>query len=285
MATGFIADAASMPFVVSNLVNIVTASYFGISFLEYSAVMLIPDVVSIAASLFFLWIFYRNSVMPSFGKLSAKDADIIRDPLIFKIATPFILCLVAVYALGGLLGIPVALIAVPAVAGLTIVAIFSGRLNVRAAIRGAPWQIVLFSLGMYIVVFGMGREGITTYLTDLIIGMQTLPGPLSIVASGFAFAAIAALMNNMPSVMIINLSIGQLSGNSVMIFTNVIANDIGPKFTTIGSLATLLWLHSLERKGVARISAWYYTKVGLLIGIPVLMLTLLSLWATMNLLF
>ncbi len=285
MATGFIADAASMPFVISNLVNIVTSSYFGISFLEYTAVMVIPDLVAISASLLFLWLFFRKSVMPAFESMESGYGDVVRDPLVFKIAAPFIISLVIVYALGGILGVPVALIAVPAVVVLTLISFRTGRLDVRAAIRGAPWQIVLFSLGMYIIVFGMGREGITAYLTEIIIRMQGLPGPLSVIASGFAFAAIAAVMNNMPSVMIINLSIGQLSGNTAMIFTNVIANDIGPKFTTIGSLATLLWLHSLERKGVARVSGLYYTKVGLCIGIPVLFLTLLSLWITMNFLF
>lgn len=66
MGAGFIADTASLPLVVSNLVNIVCADFFGIGFNRYAAVMLPVNLVSVIATLaVLLWFFAGISLNPT----------------------------------------------------------------------------------------------------------------------------------------------------------------------------------------------------------------------------
>lgn len=279
MATGFIADSASLPLPVSNLINIVSTTYFRISFNSYAREMIIPDLVSIGSSLLILWLFYRRSIPAKYHPEELEDPrKAIREPYIFKIALPTVIVLIVAYSIGGYYNVPIAFVSMSAAMLVVLVSYYRSEINIIKVLKEAPWQIVLFSFGMYLVVFGLGREGFTYLISDLLIRISVLPDPAKIILSGYLFSFMAAGMNNMPSVLLGALSISSIHGGSSLVYANVIGNDIGPKFTPIGSLATLLWLFTLNKKKGIRIGYGYYMKVGFVIALPVLTMTLLSLW-------
>jgi arsenical pump membrane protein len=281
MAAGFIADTASLPLVVSNLVNIVSADYFGIGFGAYAAVMVPVNMVSVAATLLVLWLFFRRDI-PARYEVAALQApnQAIRDIATFKVGWAVLLALlVGLFALEPL-GIPISAVAAACAALLFAVAARGKRIATGKVLREAPWQVVIFSLGMYLVVYGLSNAGLTAELTRLLDAFAGYGIWGAALGTGLLSALLSSLMNNMPSVLIGALAIdaSQASGavREAMIYANVIGCDLGPKITPIGSLATLLWLHVLARKGI-RVTWGYYFKVGIVLTLPVLLLTLSAL--------
>ncbi|GAC1033220.1 arsenical efflux pump membrane protein ArsB [Pseudomonas sp. No.21] len=281
MAAGFIADTASLPLVVSNLVNIVSADYFGLGFAEYASVMVPVNLVSVAATLLVLYLFYRRDIPGRFAPEGLKaPVEAIRDRPTFVVGWwVLLLLLVGLFALEPL-GIPISVVAAICAAILFAVAARGHVISTRRVLREAPWQVVVFSLGMYLVVYGLKNAGLTDALTQVLNRLAEQGPWAAALGTGLLSAALSSVMNNMPSVLIGALSIqaSEASGivREAMIYANVIGCDLGPKITPIGSLATLLWLHVLERKGI-RITWGYYFRVGILLTLPVLLITLSAL--------
>ncbi len=281
MAAGFIADTASLPLVVSNLVNIVSADFFGIGFNQYASVMVPVNLVSVAASLVVLFLYFRKDLPATYDRDSLKPPNLaIKDLATFRAGWVVLAMLLLGFFVLEPMGVPVSAVAAVCAAVLLAVAARGHVISTRKVVMGAPWQIVLFSLGMYLVVYGLRNAGLTSALAGLLDRLAADGVWSAALGTGFLAAGLSSVMNNMPTVLVGALSIDQSSATGLvkeaMVYANVIGCDLGPKITPIGSLATLLWLHVLARKGTT-IGWGQYFRVGVVLTVPVLVVTLAAL--------
>ena len=279
LSVGFVCDSTSLPFSISNLVNIISTGYFSIPFLEYARIMIVPDIASVAVSLLILFLIFRKDLrIPANLDNLPDPKSILADPLVFRVSVIVVCVLVAAYAVAGLFLFPISIIAVPGVLGLFAFVRTRTQMEIRSMLRSTPWGIILFSFGMFLIVDAISNNGLTWGFGKAITLLHSLPGPVSYVFLAMLFSMAASVMNNLPSVIAGNLAISSVHLQN-LVYLNVLANDVGTKFTPVGSLATLLWINYIRARTDYRVSYAYFLKISAIVTFPVIVVASVILWA------
>ncbi|EPM3139448.1 arsenic transporter [Campylobacter upsaliensis] len=268
---GFMSDFASNTFIFSNLTNIITADFFTITFIDFALAMALPQLFVILATLVLFWILFTRK-LPKTLEFKVHTQALPKPSI-----TLFCFALTLLLLFGIIGGENIALcVFTLGVAFLgTLCGILTHKIALKQMLKLAPLGIVTFSLGLFIVVFGLNNMGLVGLLTEGLKHFDTLPLFAQIFSVGISSSLGSSVINNLPMVMLGDLALKDSS--NALIFAHLLGCNVGAKLTPIGSLATLLWLFSLKRYGIS-ISFLQYMLVALLIVPFVLFFGLLGLW-------
>ncbi|EPB4328082.1 arsenic transporter [Campylobacter upsaliensis] len=271
---GFMSDFASNTFIFSNLTNIITADFFTIKFIDFALTMALPQLFVIFATLVLFWILFTRK-LPKTLEFKVHTQALPKPSI-----TLFCFALILLLLFGIIGGENIALcVFTLGVAFLsTLCGILTHKIALKQMLKLAPLGIVAFSLGLFIVVFGLNNMGLVGLLAEGLKHFDTLPLFAQIFSVGISSSLGSSVINNLPMVMLGDLALKDSS--NALIFAHLLGCNVGAKLTPIGSLATLLWLFSLKRYGIS-ISFLQYMLVALLIVPFVLFFGLLGLWVYM----
>ncbi len=282
-ACTFIADTASFLLPVSNPLNIIVLSRFSLGLPSFLRLLLLPSVLVIGINIGAFFFLFRRQIAGTFEvKRLGAPADAVRNPRYFRYVSVVLVGVAVAYIVVSLAQQPLSLVAIGGAALLLIGALHWKQARWQALGKEISWSIFGFIAGMFIVVQGIENIGLSGRFAQLlthIAGANTLSATLA----GTAGAAIGSnLINNLPMALVLVSTIGALSGVSSGVQTALIAAtifgcDLGPNLTTVGSLATVLWMLLLRRRGM-EVSSLDYFKLGIMVTPVMLLVGALAIW-------
>nr|BAU79807.1 putative arsenic efflux pump [uncultured Aquificaceae bacterium] len=290
MGSGFVSDTTSLPLIISNLVNILTADFFKIGFFEYASVMIWVNLFSLFATVIVLYLYFKKDLLKKVDLEAIEDKPpkyAIKDRFLFKLSWFVFFILFLGFFVAEHFNIPVSFVIG---LGALILGIATYKEEIvdmkKLVLIETPWKIIVFSIGMYVVVYGLKNAGFSEVLAFIIKESVDTSLNTGVLITGFLAAILSSIMNNLPSVMIVNLSILDtgldIQTMKILAYANIIGCDLGPKITPIAFSCNTFMASVLDQKGI-HISWRYYFKVGVVLTLPTLFFTLLGLIIVNNL--
>jgi arsenical pump membrane protein len=125
---------------------------------------------------------------------------------------------------------------------------------------------------MFLVIRGVENLGLTQWFAARLMQMAGSNALSSSMIVAGSTALGANLINKVPMSIVAISTLHAMGVSSQahpwLIYAAMLGSDLGPNLTTVGSLATILWLLILRRKGL-EVSSVEYFKLGILV-VPVM---------------
>lgn len=282
-ACTFIADTASFLLPVSNPINIIITSHYPLDLFTFLRLFLLPSIVVIGINIGVFFLLYRRQLRGRFDiKRLPSVEEAITHKSYFRYTCAILLVVAVAYIIASALQLPLSLVALGGALLLLGGALFWKQTTLKNTGKQISWSIFGFIAGMFIVVQAVERTGLTTQFGQLLLHISggTSFGAVMIGTLGAAVGT--NLINNVPMAVVMNSALhsvqhAPLSIQHGFIAATIFGCDLGPNLTTVGSLATVLWLLILRQRKLD-VSGLDYFKVGILVTPLMLLAGALTIW-------
>jgi len=266
-ACTFIADTASFLLPVSNPINILFLDGLGGDLGTFLRALLLPALLCIAINLGAFLFVFRSDLRRGYRLDDLPPADP-PDRSFFRWTSATLAGSAVAFVTASYFQQPVAFVALGGAVLLLVAAALHGQLNCSRLRHDISWSLFVFISGMFLVVRGIENLGLTREFGSVLIALAGRSPLRASLLTAVGSATGANLINNVPMALVM-ISALRPMGAAVSLprgltYAAVLGCDLGPNLTTVGSLATILWVLILRRKGL-EVSSFQYFKLGIVL--------------------
>ncbi len=282
-ACTFIADSASFLLPVSNPINILVTSQFPLGLLTFLRLLFLPSLLVIGINAGVFYFLYRRQLQGRFDikRLPALQ-ETVQHRAYFRYTCIVVILVAGAYVIAAAIQFPLSLVALGGALLLLFGALFWKQTTLRSTAGQISWPIFGFIAGMFLVVQALETTGLTALFGQLLLHLSggTTFGAVMVGTLGSALGT--NLINNVPMAVVMTSSLHSIQHAPLAIQQGFLAAtifgcDLGPNLTTVGSLATILWLLILRQRNI-EVSGLDYFKVGILVTPLMLVVGALAIW-------
>jgi arsenical pump membrane protein len=280
----YTANTASLFLPISNLTGLLAYNKFDLSFIRFGLVMFIPATLAVLANFLIFARLFRNDLRGSYEDKSLSF--VVEDRGFFRTATAGIAGALAAFFVAPFFGVPIGLVALAAAAVVVLVSRLRGWVTLREVANSISWGIIALVVGLFVVVRGVENVGLADLAQRAFAAGAPGESLLQILGITVGSALGSNLINNVPMVVLALGAVGPLISGGTLdastVYAIVVGTSIGPNLTTVGSLATLIWLSITRDKGLD-VTAKDYMKIGAISTPVILLAATLGLWISLRL--
>ena len=224
-ATAFVCDISSNPLIISNLTNIITAHFHALGFGEFALAMLLPNLFGIFGALILFLVLFRAPLRTPLTFRTPSKPKL--QNALFTLHCATLAVFIASFFLSTHFDLPLSLNCA-VYAGILLITLWhKSRQKAIATLKKAPFGIIVFVFGLFVVVFGVQKLDFTQAQNALFHALIALYDK-SEIAGIFGVASVSALgssvINNLPMVLFGNLAIDEFFGSQTLAIAQNLQN-------------------------------------------------------------